>query len=64
MVLDNQQGRRESSTQLIAVNPDGGVRYIERFTATFQTPNFDFRSFPFDKQEFHINVTSVLPMSM
>jgi len=64
MVLDNQQGRKDASTQLITVRPDGGVRYIERFTATFQAPNFDFSSFPFDEQEFHIDVTSVLPVGM
>lgn len=61
MVQDNQQGRRDVSTQLITLTPDGGVRYFERFTATFQAPNFDFRRFPFDEQEFHIDVTSVLP---
>lgn len=61
MILDNQQGRRDASTQLITLAPDGGARYFERFTATFQAPNFNFRRFPFDEQEFHIVVTSALP---
>jgi hypothetical protein len=61
MVLDNQQGRRAVSIQIIALTPEGDIRYLERFTTKFQTPNFDFRRYPFDEQEFHINVTSVLP---
>jgi hypothetical protein len=61
VTMDNQQRRRDVSTLVITLTPDGGMRYFERFTATFQAPNFDFRRFPFDEQEFHIDVTSVLP---
>jgi len=61
IVFDNQQGRRDISTELVALAPDGDVRYLQRFTATFQAPHFDFRRFPFDEQEFHIHISSVLP---
>jgi hypothetical protein len=59
-IFDTQQGRRDASARLVALWPDGDVRYIERFTATFQAPHFNFRRFPFDEQEFHIDATSVL----
>ena len=64
MIVDNQQGRRLSSTLLITLSPDGSVRYFERATITFQTPDMDFRRFPFDKQEFEIKLTSVFPNDM
>ena len=61
LIFDNQQGRRDISTELVAVTPSGEVRYLQRFTANFQAPDLDFRSFPFDEQEFRVNLTSVLP---
>lgn len=61
MTLDNQQRYRHVATEMITVTPNGDVRCFERFTAAFQTPNFDFRRFPFDEQKLHIDMTSVLP---
>jgi len=61
LIYDNQQGRRDTSTELLAVTPEGAVRYLQRFTANFQAPDLNFRSFPFDQQEFRVNITSVLP---
>jgi hypothetical protein len=57
----NQQGRRDSQSQVVVVRPNGETTYVERFTATLQAPDFDFRQFPFDKQKFFIRLKSVFP---
>ena len=59
--LFNQQGRRDSQNQLVVVSSTGEAIYVERFTATLQAPDFDFRQFPFDKQKFFIRLKSVFP---
>lgn len=61
-VFSNQQGRLDVAAQLILLSPIGDVTFFERATMTFQAPDFDFRSFPFDEQIFHIRITSVLPL--
>ncbi len=38
---------------------DGSVQYLERFTATFQAPDFNFTRFPFDTQRFKVMIDSV-----
>ena len=57
----NVQGRVDYQNRLVAVDPDGNVRYLARFTATFQAPDFDFRRFPFDEQYFHLTLDSIAP---
>jgi hypothetical protein len=59
--LFNQQGRRDSQSQVVVVQPNGHAIYVERFTATLQAPDFDFHLFPFDKQKFFIRLKSVFP---
>jgi hypothetical protein len=59
--LFNQQGRRDSQNQVVVVQSTGETSYVERFTATLQAPDFDFRQFPFDKQKFFIRLKSVFP---
>jgi hypothetical protein len=57
----NQQGRRFAQNLLVVIKPDGSVLYFERFTTTIQSPNFDYRAYPFDKQEFLIHIDSLIP---
>jgi hypothetical protein len=59
--ISNQQGRRWSQLKEIRVEANGSAQYFERFTATLQAPEFDFRQFPFDQQEFFIRIDSFYP---
>lgn len=56
------QGRIDYQNQLIIVDRSGNVTYFARFSATFQAPDFDFRRFPLDHQNFHLKLDSLLPL--
>jgi hypothetical protein len=59
----NQQGKRWTQNLTVVLQADGSVVFLERFSATLQAPNFDFRRLPFDTQEFFIVVDSIYPES-
>ena len=57
----NQQGKRATQNSIVIVFPNGQIIYFERFTVTLQAPNFDFRRYPLDEQDFFIHIDSILP---
>lgn len=61
-IFSNQQGKRWSQGQTFWVFASGKVEYYERFSATFQAPDFDFRKFPFDTQKFFIHLELLDPV--
>ena len=59
--LFNQQNNRWTQNKVVTVAPDGHAVYGERATTTFQAPDFDFRTFPFDRQDFYIRLDMIYP---
>lgn len=60
----NRQGRLDISDSTVAVFEDGSAIFVERFTATLQAPDFDFRTYPFDRQHFSLNLGFLLPLEV
>jgi len=57
----NLQGRIDYQNRMVTIDLQGNITYSARFTATFQAPDFNFKRFPFDEQNFYLIVNSFLP---
>ena len=60
----NQQGRRFTQNKLVMLMADGQANYFERFTVTLQAPYFHFSEFPFDDQDFYIDIDLFAPVTV
>jgi hypothetical protein len=60
-IFSNQQGKRWTQGEVFRIYPDGKVTYYERFSATLQAPDFNFRRFPLDTQQFFIRLQCLNP---
>lgn len=61
-IFRNQQGRRFVQEVSILLKDTGETTYAERFSATLQAPYFNFKKYPFDKQMFFVEISSLLPL--
>jgi Neurotransmitter-gated ion-channel ligand binding domain len=59
----NQQNNRWIQAQGIINEANGDMTYFERFTTTLQAPDFNFRAFPFDTQQFYLHIDSLYPQT-
>jgi len=60
-MISNQQGNRWTQNEIIVVEPNGTATYFERFWVKLQAPDFNFRKYPLDKQDFYIRIDSLYP---
>jgi hypothetical protein len=59
----NQYGERWIQNRVVVVYPDGSAIYFERFTTNYLA-SFDFQLFPFDNQQFTIQIDSFYPQEI
>ena len=58
----NQQGNRWTQNKLAVISQDGHATYFERFSTDLQV-DFDFSRYPFDEEEFVIQIDAIYPES-
>ena len=58
LLLVNQRGTSALLPQRVEIEPDGLVRYRQRWSGSF-TARMDLRDFPLDRQRFHVQVVSL-----
>jgi hypothetical protein len=56
----NQQGNRWTQNRLVLIYQDGNATYFERFSTNLQV-DFDFSQYPFDNEEFLIQIDAIFP---
>lgn len=61
-IISNQQGEKVIQFQRLQITNRGYIVYQERFSTTAQAPLFDFRNFPYDHQDFFVQVELSLPL--
>jgi hypothetical protein len=64
ILFQNQQAQRWEQAAFVTIYPNGEVEYFERSTLTLQAPYFNFKKYPFDTQQFHLDVVSVSPLEL
>ena len=57
----NQQGNRWTQNKAMVSLENGDALFLERFSATLQAPDFNFKAFPFDSQLFTLKIDSLYP---
>jgi hypothetical protein len=58
--LYNQQGNRWTQNRIVLIHQDGRALYFERFSTNLQV-DFDFRQYPFDRQQFLMVIDAIYP---
>lgn len=64
ILFQNQQAQRWEQAAFVIIRPNGEAEFFERSTLTLQAPYFNFRKYPFDTQQFHLEVVSVSPLNL
>ena len=57
LLIVNQRAVSKSLPEIVTVDPDGSVRYFQRYTGTFSAV-MDLRDFPLDGQRLHVWVVA------
>ncbi|WP_068314413.1 hypothetical protein [Aliiruegeria sabulilitoris] len=59
--IENQQSRSFVKSAVVSWFPDGTAVYNQEIILTLQAPDFDFKRFPFDNQNFYFRIVANAP---